>query len=89
MTMTIEFLRARLLSERSASKAAKQKVQQLGKKVWANLFLHSSFFFLRALDHLNTLKSDSVLYKEPLHINMTTIEDLYLSIHHKIFTKMF
>lgn len=33
MTMTIEFLRARLLSERSASKAAKLRVQQLAKKV--------------------------------------------------------
>ncbi len=33
MTMTIDFLRARLLSERSASKAAKEKIQELGKKV--------------------------------------------------------
>lgn len=33
MTMTIEFLRARLLSERSASRAAKLKVQQLVTKV--------------------------------------------------------
>lgn len=33
MTMTIEFLRARLLSERSASKAAKLRVQQLATKV--------------------------------------------------------
>lgn len=89
MTMTIEFLRARLLSERSASKAAKQKVQQLGKKVRANLFLHMSIFLLRALHHLITLKSDSVLYKQPLHINMTPIEGLHLSIHHKSFMKMF
>jgi hypothetical protein len=62
MTMTIEFLRARVLSERSASKAAKQKVQQLGKKVMANLFLHLSIFLLRTLHQLITLKSDSVLY---------------------------
>ncbi|KAG0578148.1 hypothetical protein KC19_4G001600 [Ceratodon purpureus] len=34
MTMTIEFLRARLLSERSASKAAKSRVQQLATKVF-------------------------------------------------------
>lgn len=33
MTMTIEFLRARLLSERAASKTAKQQVQQLNEKV--------------------------------------------------------
>ncbi|KAG0589414.1 hypothetical protein KC19_1G019400 [Ceratodon purpureus] len=33
MTMTIEFLRARLLSERSASKTAKLEIQQLAKKV--------------------------------------------------------
>lgn len=33
MTMTIDFLRARLLSERSASKAAKQQIQELGMKV--------------------------------------------------------
>lgn len=45
MTMTIEFLRARLLSERSASKAAKQKVQQLGKKVRTDqVFLLVKFF---------------------------------------------
>jgi hypothetical protein len=31
--MTIEFLRARLLSERAASKTAKQQVQQLNEKV--------------------------------------------------------
>ncbi len=34
MTMTIEFLRARLLSERAASKAAKHEADQLSKKVW-------------------------------------------------------
>jgi hypothetical protein len=33
MTMTIEFLRARLLAERAASKAAKQQVQELNKQV--------------------------------------------------------
>jgi hypothetical protein len=33
MVMTIEFLRARLLSERSASKSAKLQIQQLTKKV--------------------------------------------------------
>lgn len=33
MTMTIDFLRARLLAERSASKAAKQRIQELGTKV--------------------------------------------------------
>ncbi|CAM6041033.1 unnamed protein product [Sphagnum compactum] len=33
MTMTIEFLRARLLAERAASKAAKQQVQQLNKQM--------------------------------------------------------
>ncbi|CAK9263000.1 unnamed protein product [Sphagnum jensenii] len=33
MTMTIEFLRARLLSERAASKAAKHEADQLSKKV--------------------------------------------------------
>ncbi|KAH7286781.1 hypothetical protein KP509_32G022700 [Ceratopteris richardii] len=32
-TMTIEFLRARLLSERSVSRAARQRAQQLAKKV--------------------------------------------------------
>jgi hypothetical protein len=55
MTMTIEFLRARVLSECSASKAAKQKVQQLGNKVMANLFLHLSIVLLRALHHLITV----------------------------------
>jgi hypothetical protein len=55
MTMTIEFLRARVLSERSASKALKQKVQQLGNKVMANLFLHLSIVLLRALHHLITV----------------------------------
>jgi hypothetical protein len=33
MTMTIDFLRARLLAERSASKAAKERIQELGQKV--------------------------------------------------------
>lgn len=33
MTMTLDFLRARLLSERAASKAAKLRVQQLASKV--------------------------------------------------------
>jgi len=36
MTMTIDFLRARLLSERSTSKAAKQQIQELGMKVRVN-----------------------------------------------------
>lgn len=43
MTMTIEFLRARLLSERSASRAAKLKVQQLVTKVHdglSQIFIH-------------------------------------------------
>lgn len=39
MTMTIEFLRARLLSERSASKTAKSQIQQLSKKVRSPNFL--------------------------------------------------
>lgn len=33
MTMTVEFLRSRLLAERSASKAAKERIQELSKKV--------------------------------------------------------
>lgn len=33
MPMRIDFLRARLISERSASKAAKQQIQDLGTKV--------------------------------------------------------
>lgn len=41
MTMTIEFLRARLLSERSASKAAKQRALQLGKKVYMVIYLNN------------------------------------------------
>lgn len=49
MTMTIEFLRARLLSERSASKAAKQKVQQLGKKVRVDLFFCTLWFFAESI----------------------------------------
>ena len=40
MTMTIDFLRARLLSERSASKAAKERIQELGKKVGLKENLH-------------------------------------------------
>lgn len=37
MTMTIEFLRARLLSERAASRAAKMRVQQLATKVRSSM----------------------------------------------------
>ena len=39
MTMTIEFLRARLLSERSASKTAKLQIQHLAKKVKLQILL--------------------------------------------------
>lgn len=43
--MTIEFLRARLLSERSLSRAAKERADQLAKRVW-HLFYFLSFYFL-------------------------------------------
>jgi len=33
MDMTVEFLRARLLSERSVSRAARQRADQLAKRV--------------------------------------------------------
>lgn len=48
---TIEFLRARLLSERSASKPAKQKADELAKRVGSSL--HSmNFFFVKMIVHV-------------------------------------
>ena len=43
--MTIEFLRARLLSERSLSRAAKERADQLAKRV-RHLFYFLNFYFL-------------------------------------------
>ena len=37
-TMTVEFLRARLLSERDVSRSARQRVDELAKRVCFNVF---------------------------------------------------
>lgn len=44
--MTIEFLRARLLSERNVSKAAKERADQLAKRVGDNSVFIFSIVFL-------------------------------------------
>lgn len=40
-TMTIEFLRARLLSERSVSKSARQRADELARRVCREIFFFS------------------------------------------------
>jgi hypothetical protein len=79
MTMTIEFLRARLLSERAASKAAKHEADQLSKKVW---HAHSgpSVLDISSMKHFCTwvqynklhmrLKSASLLHNTHVRLNV-------------------
>lgn len=68
-TMTVEFLRARLLSERDVSRSARQRVDELAKRVCLMYFLHSvelTFFDLLSEELLSLSLSRSVCYPEML-----------------------
>lgn len=59
--MTIEFLRARLLSERSVSKSARQRADELAKRVQCLFIIFVGFVWL--LSHVFDLEIYFVYYR--------------------------
>lgn len=59
--MTIEFLRARLLSERSISRTARQRADQLAKRVGFNYSQHFSSYLLFIYLFIYLLKEKKIV----------------------------